>query len=264
MSDQYVFLSNDDARELARLEMLQSVHDPMTCAMLARAGLRPGLACAEIGAGAGSIARHMAEKTGPGGRVVALDLDLRFLGSPGAGDFERRQADILDEAALEPGAYDLIHTRFLLVHLADPADAVRNISRALKPGGVFLAEEPDFGAAGSGAADGEVRGAVHAVNAAVLAMYGDAGRDPRLGLALPALLRAAGMEVVDSEVAAPFAPGGTQIALMMGASIDHLRPRLVATGRANAGQVDGYCAAAGDPGVWAAYYTTISVAGCRR
>ena len=262
MSDQYVFLSNDDARELARLERLQAVHDPATRRLLARAGLRSGLACVEVGAGAGSIARHMAEVAGPAGRVVALDTDVRFLGQPAG--FERRQADILDQRALEPGAYDLIHTRFLLVHLPDPAAAIRNVVRALRPGGVFLAEEPDFGAAASGAAEPAVQGAVDAVNGAVMAMYRGAGRDPRLGLRLAALLQAEGMEIAAADVAAPFAPGGSDIALMMGASIEHLRQRLVATGAATDSQVDGYCAAAGDPRVWSAYYTTVSVGARRR
>jgi SAM-dependent methyltransferase len=259
MSDQYVFLSNDDARELARLRMLQTVHDPMTREMLARAGLRSGMTCAEIGAGAGSIAAHMTGVVGPAGRVAALDLDLRFLARPGPAGFEPRQGDILDEGALEPAAYDLIHTRFLLVHLADPALAIGNIQRALKPGGAFLAEEPDFGAAGSEAASEDLRSAIDAVNQAVMAMYRNSGRDPRLGLRLSTLLRAEGMEIVDAATAAPVSPGGDTMSLMMAASIEHLGPRLAATGAATARQVDAYCAAARAPGVWNAYYSTISI-----
>jgi SAM-dependent methyltransferase len=42
---------------------------------------------------------------------------------------------------VEPASYDLVHSRFLLMHLDDPADALRRMAAALRPGGWFVAEE---------------------------------------------------------------------------------------------------------------------------
>jgi SAM-dependent methyltransferase len=262
MSDvDYVFSQNKDARERIRLEALQTVHDPVTRRLLDQIGLGLGSMCAEIGAGAGSIAQHMAEAVGPSGRVVALDLDPRFLDQTAMPPLEVRRGDVLDPAVLEPAAYDFIHARFLLVHLAQPIRALRNIVRALKPGGVLLAEEPDFHAAGSGNGRVAVCGAVDSVNRAVLTMYRDLGRDPRFGLKLPAVMQEVGLTIVRTEATASFTPGGSDIALMMAASVDHLRQRLTSTGVADDEQIDQYRAAASDPAVWGAYYTTLSVVG---
>jgi 2-polyprenyl-3-methyl-5-hydroxy-6-metoxy-1,4-benzoquinol methylase len=38
-------------------------------------GVRPGQSCVDVGAGGGSITRWLAERAGPTGTVVALDVD---------------------------------------------------------------------------------------------------------------------------------------------------------------------------------------------
>ena len=54
-----------------------------------------------------------------------------------------RELDIRD-LEFEPD-FDLAHCRALLMHLSDPAAALARIVAALRPGGVLLAEEGDFG-----------------------------------------------------------------------------------------------------------------------
>ncbi len=66
-----------DARR--RLQMLEAVYDPLTLRHLEMVGVGPGWRCLEVGAGAGSITRALAERVGPQGRVAAVDLDPRFL-----------------------------------------------------------------------------------------------------------------------------------------------------------------------------------------
>ena len=55
--------SADD--EAARLGTLQGLHDDATIRRLRRLGVAPGWHCAELGAGAGSVARWMADAGGP-------------------------------------------------------------------------------------------------------------------------------------------------------------------------------------------------------
>ena len=75
-------------------------------------------------------------------RSWPADIDTRFLtGLPDNVDV--RELDIGD-LELEPD-FDLAHCRALLMHLPDPAGALARIVAALRPGGVLLAEEGDFG-----------------------------------------------------------------------------------------------------------------------
>src|SRR5262245_39220167 len=62
-----------------RLASLAALYDSITRRHLDRLGIGPGLRCLEVGAGAGSIARFMQERVGPGGHVVATDIDTRWL-----------------------------------------------------------------------------------------------------------------------------------------------------------------------------------------
>ncbi|MBV9281043.1 MAG: class I SAM-dependent methyltransferase [Chloroflexi bacterium] len=102
--------------ERQRLVLLEEAHDPVTIRQLEAVEVGKGWRCAEVGAGAGSIARWLAERVGATGRVIALDLDTRFLDAASYTNLEVRRQDIVHDP-LEEGAYDLIHARYLLMHL---------------------------------------------------------------------------------------------------------------------------------------------------
>jgi len=261
MTDAYIFSDHDDAAERHRLQMLERVHDQRTAQLLERAQLRLGQTCAEIGAGAGSIAGRMARQVGSTGRVVAVDIDPRFLISQELGDVEVRQADITKPGALERDNYDLIHARFVLVHLPDPAQAVANMVAGLKPGGALVLEEPDFRTAFSASENSADRASIDAVNRAICALYFQMGKDPGFGVRLPHVVEVAGVSQLEIDVLAPLVRGGDPMALMMGASVSHLRSRLLHTQAAVDGDIDRYCSAAADPAIWASYYSTVSVMG---
>jgi SAM-dependent methyltransferase len=59
-----------------------------------------------------------------------------------------RQCDITADG-IELESYDLVHCRFVLMHLNDPADALRRMISALRPGGWLVAADPDNDVAGS-------------------------------------------------------------------------------------------------------------------
>ena len=65
------------------------------------------------------MAEWLSTRVGPTGRVVATDIELRFLGRISAPNLEVRQHDILKDD-LETSHYDLVHCRLLLMHLAEP------------------------------------------------------------------------------------------------------------------------------------------------
>ena len=130
--------------ELARLKLLEALCDPWTFRYLDGIGVRQGWRCLEVGAGAGSVVRWLSERVGSAGRVVAADLDPRFLGDLVAPNVEVRRCDITQDD-IEPASYDLVHCRALLMHMDDPADVLRRMAAALRPGGWLVAEDGDFG-----------------------------------------------------------------------------------------------------------------------
>ncbi len=144
----YVGSLQADTPELERLQLLQDLWDPTSRRLLSGVGLRAGWRCLDVGGGAGSIARWLATQVGPTGRVVVTDEHPRFLEAAEHAGVEVRRHDILRDP-LEPAAYDLVHCRAVLLHLADPEAALARMIAALKPGGWLVVEEPDYSTAGA-------------------------------------------------------------------------------------------------------------------
>jgi SAM-dependent methyltransferase len=133
----------DFDEELRRLQMLEQIYDPPTIRRLSNLGVSSGWRCVEVGAGAGSMARWLADRVGPTGTVVAADLNTRFLRGTARPNLEIREHDIRTQE-LEHDTYDLVHCRNFLMHFPNPEDVARRMVRALRPRGWFIAEEPDF------------------------------------------------------------------------------------------------------------------------
>jgi len=129
------------ARE--RLEKLETVCDPLTARHLDEVGVRAGWHCLEVGAGAGSVALMLSERVGPEGRVVAVDLEPALLAGVAAPNLEVQRLDIVVDA-LPEAAFDLVHSRMVLLHLPQRDELVAKLARALRPGGVLLLEESDL------------------------------------------------------------------------------------------------------------------------
>jgi ubiquinone/menaquinone biosynthesis C-methylase UbiE len=145
MSEQQYFASRSkDEYERQRLSLLESVTDPKTIYRLEAIGVRESWNCLEVGAGTGSIAVWLANRVGHTGRVVATDINTRFLQDLSIQNLEVRTHDITKDD-LEEDRYDLAHCRALLAHLSDPEKALEQMSRALKRGGWIFVEEPDYG-----------------------------------------------------------------------------------------------------------------------
>lgn len=135
-------LDEHEAEARRRLELLARIEDPGTKACLARTGLGEGTRCLEVGAGVGSIARWLSEQVGAEGRVVATDLETRFLEPLRSSVLEVRRHDVATDA-LEENAFDLVHVRHVLVHLPERASVLEKLARAVKPGGWLAVEEID-------------------------------------------------------------------------------------------------------------------------
>jgi len=141
--DEYVLSHTGDESERERLGLIERALDPVSQRHLAALGIQQGWRCLEVGAGRGSVARWLAEQVGPQGKVVATDINPRFLFTEiELPNVEVRRHDIRTDS-LESDTYDLAHCRGVLAHMPEPLLAVRRMVAALRSGGWLLVEEPD-------------------------------------------------------------------------------------------------------------------------
>jgi SAM-dependent methyltransferase len=242
------------AEERRRLDAMETLWDPGTRRVLTDVGIAPGWSCLEVGAGGGSITRWLGEAVGPTGRVVAADLDPRYLEDVPDGT-EVVQLDVRTDDL--PGAdFDLIHARLLLEHLSEHTAVVQRLAAALRPGGWLVVEDYDWGGFGflTGTED------MDRITQAVLDFMSLAGFHPRYGRMIPSDFDAAGLRTVHCEgralVLDQQSPGFAFFSL----SFASLRPALVESGHLSAADAEWAAAALDEPAT--RMLTPLMVAGC--
>ena len=257
---EYVFQRVEDQRELDRLRMIEQVFDSSSRRRLLDTGLKASWRCLEVGPGAGSIMTWMGEVVGPTGQVVAVDLDQKFLSEAERPNVSVVRADIRT-AQLPHKSFDLVHARYVLIHLPDYEIALTKMFDSLKPGGWLVLEEPDFSAS-RGITGGEQElASLRKVNQAIEQMYATLRMDYALGLKLPALMQRRALQYLTVENDAPLCAGGSGMATVMKLSAEQLREKYLATGIVGQSDLERYRRFADDPNTWAVYYATIAVSG---
>jgi SAM-dependent methyltransferase len=234
----YVF-DPDWTMERDRLRALESLFDQASIRHLAGLGVTDGWQCLEVGCGAGGIARWLAGRVATSGRVVATDLDIRFVDGHGHGNLEVREHDIMTDA-LEERAFDLAHARAVVEHIPDHQGALERVVAAVRPGGWVVVEDVDFGGPMAAALARYSFPAEHAplmerVYRAVETLFSAAGADAGFGTRLLAGLKAAGLENVGGEVHTSVVAGGTE--RWVRGSIQQLGARLTGAGLVTADEL---------------------------
>ena len=241
MSD-YV-LDHRQEGERQRLALMSRLLDPAHRRHLEGLGAGPGARTLEVGCGNGSISAWLAGRVAPGGRAVAVDLDLSLADADVPG-LELRQADIL-AGPVEPEDFDLVTARAVLHHVADAQAAVVNLVASARPGGTILLIEPDFLPV-SVAEPPEVR----AFWQGWLAWSREQGIDYFIGRRLPAMLSGLGLQDVEATAETALYNGGSLWALYWRQTVIELRPRLAASGKLDDRSIDTFLAHCADPAWW--------------
>lgn len=112
-------------------------------AALRAAALAPGAVVADVGTGTGFLAEGALEA---GARVIGIDVSdamlaqtrTKFAGRP----FETRTGGV-DALPLATAEADAVLANMVLHHAPDPPAAIREMARALKPGGVLVITDAD-------------------------------------------------------------------------------------------------------------------------
>ena len=243
--DQRYAFVNSIPGQAERLRTLEALFDRGTIRQLEATGVGPGWHCLEVGAGGGSIAQWLCERVAPGGSVLATDLDVTHLRDLAHPSLEVRVHDLLADD-LPAARFDLIHMRLLLAWLPDPAEGLRRLCAALKPGGRIVAEETDFQAV---AADPHMDDETSALFARVADAHTAAlaGRfDAFYGRRVCGDFRDAGLTDVSGEGRATMWRGGEAGGRIWWHSVTQLREPILDAGLLSAAELDRALALFGD------------------
>src|SRR4051794_22250602 len=113
----YGVADEDVEIERVRLHQLAALLDAKTWHVLDRIGVQAGWTCLEVGAGAGTVSRGLAERVGATGRVWSVDIDLRFHDEMPP-NVDVQQLDLRDDE-LPSSHFDLVHARAVLQHIPE-------------------------------------------------------------------------------------------------------------------------------------------------
>ncbi|MCX0247145.1 class I SAM-dependent methyltransferase [Streptomyces drozdowiczii] len=113
--------------------------------------LRPGLDVLDVGCGPGTITADLAALVAPG-RVTAVDTTDEILAQAAEVAAERGvdnvEFAVADVHALDypDDSFDVVHAHQVLQHVGDPVQALREMRRVCRPGGVVAARDSDYAA----------------------------------------------------------------------------------------------------------------------
>jgi len=222
--------------ERDRLNSITSLYDPHTLRACERVGLAEGWRCLDVGAGTGSVAELLAERVGDDGRVLAVDIDVRFLEPLASGTLQVLRADVRGDEP--PGGFDLVHARLVLEHLPERNAVLDAMVRSARPGGWVLVEDFDWSTAAAVDPPSELHGKVVEALRTFFSMH---GYDAELGRRLPRLLQAVGLkdvaaDTVSMQVQAHRERGVPQWELL----VDQLAPGMIAANLLSEEDVDAF------------------------
>ncbi|MFJ3234657.1 class I SAM-dependent methyltransferase [Streptomyces sp. NPDC086787] len=219
-------------REAARIDDAALVYDPVTTRRLRELGVGPGSRCLEVGAGTGTVARWLLEEARVD-EVVALDRDTGALASLTSPRLRVVTADLTDES-LRPGRFDLIHARFVLMHLRERRRLVSRLVTWLNPGGrLVLGDTVDLpDALDSSSAYRQVMDAMWRTLKETI------GTDTTSVPAYPHFFREEGLRNVAAELYCPPLVADGPLARFWAETWRRMRPALEQTGRVDAAVLD--------------------------
>lgn len=226
----YIIEGGTTGRE--RLRLLSEVMGPGNHALLTEVGIPSGANCVDLGCGGGDVTVELARVAGPTGSALGVDRDAAVL------DIARMEATELglanvrfefhDVTTWKPAEkFDVVYSRFLLTHLADPGSVLRSAYSYLRPGGMIVLEDIDYRGHFAEPQCPALQRSVELYSASAR----NRGADPDIGPRLPALLRDAGYQDIQVRMFHPIAMEGG-IKLLICVTLEAIADTVLADGLA--------------------------------
>ncbi|HEX3967134.1 MAG TPA: methyltransferase domain-containing protein [Edaphobacter sp.] len=235
------------AREASpRFAALAAMFDPGTIRHLEQRGVTSGWNCLEVGGGGGSIAAWLAARVGPAGRVLATDIDPRFLQSSQTANLEVRRHDIVNDP-LPEAAFDLVHSRLVLLHIPEREKALARMVAALKPGGWLVDEDFDASSILPDPTANPAEVLLKTLTATRRVMQDRGADDRTFARRLFTRLRAHGLVDVDAQASLSMWHSGSPGAALLRANFEQLHRTMIDAGYLTGQEFDQDLARLDDP-----------------
>ena len=142
----YLLLSD---AEKSRLQLQAQVWEPEAGRLFDQIGVQAGWHCLDVGCGAMGVLGALSQRVGRNGRVVGLEMadDLyaaaqQYVADEKLTNVALHQGDA-HQSGLVSDTFDLVHERFVLPHVPNPAALLQEMIRLAKSGGIVIMQEPD-------------------------------------------------------------------------------------------------------------------------
>ncbi|KAK0710640.1 S-adenosyl-L-methionine-dependent methyltransferase [Lasiosphaeris hirsuta] len=156
--------------------------------------LQSSFSILDVGCGPGTISADLAALV-PTGHVTCLEISESALAAArktcsdrGLTNVSFATGDVTTHLPFPDGAFDVVHAHQVVIHLAQPAAALREMRRVLRPGGVVACKDMVVGSAVWYPPDARL--ALWAVG--IAGTIAEGGADPQMGVRLRAVALEAG------------------------------------------------------------------------
>ena len=222
----------EQAGEDDRIDLGALTYDDATLTRLMKLGAGPGWHCLDVGAGTGTVARLLLRQADVTA-VVAVDRDVRFLTAHPLPGLTALEADITAPDFV-PGQFQLVHARFVLMHLRSRQEMLNKLGSLVAPGGVLVLSD----AVDLTTATAPTTPYTQVMRAMWQGLKDTIGTDISWVPGYPELLRAAGLESVAAEIHVPPLLPGSPISRFWAGTWDRARDAIAATGLADGPTID--------------------------
>jgi SAM-dependent methyltransferase len=213
---------------------------PDSEALLDRVGIAAGSSAIDVGCGPEGILDLLADRVGPAGRVIGLDINpasvaraRRLAAQRGYPNVQVVESDACC-TGLPSESFDLVHARTLLVNAPDPAAVLTEMVRLARPGGWIAVLEPDAGTS--------VCYPPHPAWDRMASIWADVtrayGTDARIGRRLPELFRQAGLADIGTQARADIYPHGHSRRTVRPDLLRSMHTQILAKGISDAHELD--------------------------
>jgi ubiquinone/menaquinone biosynthesis C-methylase UbiE len=232
-ADEKEYVLGTDRAELERLGLQHQLWSAQAAAAWERAGFRRGDKILDVGCGPGFATADLAQRVGPRGRIVGVDISPRFLAhleerarACGLANIHTVQGSV-ERLPIRQSDFDGAYARWVLCFVRRPAAVLTQVARRLKRGGVFVIQDYYQYENILIAPECDV---FRRVFSAVHKSWRARGGDPDIGCRLPGLLRRAGFDVREIKPLVRLACPGSPLWDWPDTFFDIYLPSLVKTG----------------------------------